>query len=96
MKIVLSRDREQNVLSCFDSKEEFKYPQTLDEFNMELDFFQKKKKEIDNSSDNVKGEKDIPSSPKHRGSLQKNMAFPEGDNPASKHWSPGRPEDVPL
>ena len=93
MKIVLSKDREQNVLSCFDSKEEFKYPQTLDEFNMELDFFQKKKKEIDNSSDNVKGEKDIPNSPKHRGSL---MAFPEGDNPASKHWSSGRPKDVPL
>lgn len=46
MKIVLSRDREQNVLSCFDSKEEFKYPQTLDEFNMELDFFQKKKKKL--------------------------------------------------
>ena len=93
MKIVLSKDREQNVLSCFDSKDKFKYPQTLDDFNMELDFFQKKKKEIDNSSDNLKGEKDIPSSPKHRGSL---MAFPEGDNPVSKHWSPGCPKDVPL
>ena len=40
-KIVLSRDREQNISSCFDSKVDFKYPQALEEFNMEPDFFQK-------------------------------------------------------
>ena len=34
-KIVFSRDREQNISSYFDVKVNFKYLQTLDEFNME-------------------------------------------------------------
>ena len=36
-KIILSQDREQDISSCFDLKVNFKYPQTLIDFNMELD-----------------------------------------------------------
>ena len=36
-KIILSQDREQDISSCFDLKVNFKYPQTLNDFNMELD-----------------------------------------------------------
>ena len=36
-KIMLSQDREQDISSCFDLKVNFKYPQTLNDFNMELD-----------------------------------------------------------
>ena len=43
-KITLSQYREQNILSCFDSKVNFKYQQTQDEFNMEIDFFPKRTK----------------------------------------------------
>ena len=63
-KIMLSQDRQQNISSCFDLKVNFKYPQTLDEFNVEVDFFQKKKKkkkkETDDSiANNVMDEKNI-------------------------------------
>ena len=58
-KIILSQDRERNLSSCFDLKVNFRYSQTLDKFNMELDFFSnKKKKETDdNVVNNVMGEK---------------------------------------
>ena len=58
-KKVFSRDREQNISSYFDVKVNFKYLQTLDEFNMELVVVQKKKKrkETDESIDNVMVEK---------------------------------------
>ena len=38
-KVVLLRDREQIISSCFDVKVNFKYPQKLDKLNMELEFF---------------------------------------------------------
>ena len=52
---MLSKDREQKISSCFNSKVNFKYPQTLDEFGIEPDFFQKKKKKTDNDVDNIMG-----------------------------------------
>ena len=33
-KIILWQDRDQNISSCFNLKVDFKYPQTLDKFNM--------------------------------------------------------------
>ena len=36
-KATLSQDREQNISSCFDLKANFKYPQTLDELNIDFD-----------------------------------------------------------
>ena len=57
---MLSQYRKQNISSCFDLKVNLKYPQTLDEFNMELDFFFFLKKETDDSIvNNTIGEKDI-------------------------------------
>ena len=38
-KVVLSRDREKIISSGFDVKVNFKYPQTLNKLNMELEFF---------------------------------------------------------
>ena len=45
-KIILSQDRDQNISICFDLKVNLEYPQTLGEFNIELDFFIKKKKKL--------------------------------------------------
>ena len=42
-KITLSKEREQKITSCLDLKVNFKYPQTVDEFIMEIYFFQRKK-----------------------------------------------------
>ena len=36
-KATFSKDREQNISSCFDLKVNFKYPQTLDELNIDFD-----------------------------------------------------------
>ena len=66
-KIMLSQDREQDISSCFDLKVNFKYPQTLNDFNMELDSLPlpplpppQKKKETDNSIvNNVMDEKNM-------------------------------------
>ena len=44
------------IASCFKKKVDFKYPQTVDEFNMELTFFQRQKN-LDN--DSVMGENNI-------------------------------------
>ena len=38
-KIMLSQDREQDTLSCFDLKVNPKYPQTLNDFNTVTDTF---------------------------------------------------------
>ena len=38
-KAPLSDQREENIASCFQKYVDFNYLQTLDEFNMELDFF---------------------------------------------------------
>ena len=42
-KITLSKEREQKITNCLDLKVNFKYPQTVDEFIMEIYFFQRKK-----------------------------------------------------
>ena len=52
-KIILWQDRDQNISSCFNLKVDFKYPQTLDKFNM------KKKTDNDSVVNNVMGEKNI-------------------------------------
>ena len=36
-KATLSQDREQNISSCFDLKVNFKYPQTLDELDIDFE-----------------------------------------------------------
>ena len=54
-KIKISQEREQNISRLFNLKVNFKYPQTLDEFSMEHDFYQK----IDSVVNNVMGEKNI-------------------------------------
>ena len=41
-KIPLSMEREKNISVCFSTTVRFKYPQTVDDFNMELAFFQRK------------------------------------------------------
>ena len=35
-------EREKNISVCFNTTVRFKYPQTVDDFNMELAFFQRK------------------------------------------------------
>ena len=45
LKISLSTERERNIKSCFKKHVDFKYPQNLDDFNMELDFFQRKRED---------------------------------------------------
>ena len=44
-KIPLSREK--NISACFQKYVDFKYPQTMDEFNMHLTFFQRKR-QVDN------------------------------------------------
>ena len=57
-KIPLSTQREKNSSSFFQKNVDFKYPQTADEFNMHLTFFQRKR-HVDNDIDVVMGEKNI-------------------------------------
>ena len=40
-KVPLSKKR--NIKSCFNKHVDFKYPQTVDEFNMNLTFYQRQK-----------------------------------------------------
>ena len=42
-KISLSRDRENNIEDCFGINVDFKYPKNLEEFDVCLDFFQRRK-----------------------------------------------------
>ena len=43
-KISLSRERENNICSCFvDEQSDFKYPNTVEDFEDLLEFFQRKK-----------------------------------------------------
>ena len=65
-KISLSVEREKNISPCFQKQAHFKYPQTVDDFNMEQTFFQKKKKKkkyiyiyVDNDIDTAMGENNI-------------------------------------
>ena len=51
-KIPLFGEREKNISSCFQQHEDFKYPQTIDEFNMHLT----RKRNVDNDIDTVMGE----------------------------------------
>ena len=50
--------REKNISTCFRKTVRFKYPETVDDFNMELTFFQKKR-QLDNDIDIVMGEDNI-------------------------------------
>ena len=43
IKVLLTDQRERNIKSCFNKHVHFKYPQTVDEFNMNLTFFQRQK-----------------------------------------------------
>ena len=54
-KIPLFGEREKNVSSCFQQHVDFKYPQTIDEFNMHLT----RKRNVDNDIDTVMGENSI-------------------------------------
>ena len=56
-KIVLSREREHNIRSCFDVLVEFFYPQNVSEFNVIIENFQRKKQKKGN--DDVLGENNI-------------------------------------
>ena len=38
-----SAQREKHISSCFQKTVDFKYPQTIDEFDMHLTFFQRKR-----------------------------------------------------
>ena len=67
-KISLSVEREKNISACFQKQAHFKHPQTVDYFNMEQTFFQKKKKDtkkkyiyiyLDNDIDIAMGENNI-------------------------------------
>ena len=51
-KIPLTGEREKNISSCFQQHVDFKYPQTIDEFNMHLT----RKRNVDNDIDTVMGE----------------------------------------
>ena len=42
-KIFLSSEREDNIKACFKEHVEFKYPNNIEDFNMCLDFFQRKR-----------------------------------------------------
>ena len=42
-KIPLSTGREKSISECFSKNVNFKYPNSMDEFNMNLAFFSKKK-----------------------------------------------------
>ena len=57
-KIPLSKEREKNKSICFGKIVRFKYPQTVDDFNMDLTFFQRKR-QLDNDIDIVIGEDNI-------------------------------------
>ena len=50
--------REKNISTCFRKTARFKYPETVDDFNMELTFFQRKR-QLDNDIDIVMGEDNI-------------------------------------
>ena len=52
-KISLSRDRENNIEDCFGINVDFKYPKHLEEFDVCLDFFQRRKEK---ANDNLMGE----------------------------------------
>ena len=52
-KVPLSDQLERNIKSCFNKHVDFKYPQTVEEFNINLAFFQRQKN-VDN--DFVMGE----------------------------------------
>ena len=50
--------REKNISTCFRKTVRFKYPETVDDFNTELTFFQRKR-QLDNDIDIVMGEDNI-------------------------------------
>ena len=57
-RIPLSAEREKNISTCFKKTVKFKFPQTVDELDMELTFFQRKRQSND-SIDIVMGENNV-------------------------------------
>ena len=57
-KIPLSVEREKTISVCFQKQVHFKYLQTVDDFNIELAFFQRKQ-HLDNDINIVMGENNI-------------------------------------
>ena len=57
-KISLSTERE-DIKSCFKKYLDFKYPQNLQNFNMEFDFFQRKREESNCNENILMGEDNI-------------------------------------
>ena len=57
-KISFSAGREKNILSCFRKTVRFKYSETVDQFDMELTFFQRKR-QSDNGVDIVVDENNV-------------------------------------
>ena len=57
-KISVSAGREKNILSCFRKTVRFKYSETVDQFDMELTFFQRKR-QSDNGVDIVVDENNV-------------------------------------
>ena len=58
-KISLSRDRENNIennIDCFGVNVDFKYPKNLEEFDVCLDFFQRRKEKANTCNNNFMGE----------------------------------------
>ena len=55
-KISLSRDRENNIEDCYGINVDFKYPKNLEEFDVCLDFFQRRKEKANTCNDNLMGE----------------------------------------
>ena len=56
--IPLSGEREKNISTCFKKTVKFKYPETVDQFDMGLTFFQRKRQSND-SIDIVMGEDNV-------------------------------------
>ena len=57
-RIPLSAGREKNISECFGKNVNFKYPQSMEKFNMDLTFL-KRKRQTDDIVDNIKGEKNM-------------------------------------
>ena len=58
-KISLPTERKENIKSCFKKHVDFKYPQNLNDFDMELDFFQRKREDNNCNENIVMGEDNI-------------------------------------
>ena len=58
-KISLSLEREENIKGCLKKTVNFTYPHSLENFNMELDFFQRKREDSDFNDNILMGENNV-------------------------------------